>query len=61
VLSSGAFANGTAAQDADDRIIYNQATGELWFDADGNGAGAAVQFALLAAGTTLTASDIVVI
>jgi Ca2+-binding RTX toxin-like protein len=61
VLSSGAFANGTAAQDADDRIIYNQATGELWFDADGNGAGAAVQFALFGSGTTLTASDIVVI
>ena len=61
VLASGAFVTGTSAQDADDRFIYNQATGELWFDADGNGAGAQVQFAFLAPATALVASDIVVI
>jgi Ca2+-binding RTX toxin-like protein len=60
-LASSAFVLGTAAQDADDRIVYNQATGELWFDADGNGAGAAVLFATLAPSATLAASDFAVV
>jgi Ca2+-binding RTX toxin-like protein len=55
------FVAGTQAQDADDRIIYDQATGALYFDADGSGSGAAVQFASLVAGTVLAASDFTVI
>ena len=46
-LSFGAFHTGKAAADADDRIIYDPTTGNLYFDADGSGAGAAVQFAIL--------------
>jgi Ca2+-binding RTX toxin-like protein len=46
-LAAGAFAVGTAAADADDRIIYDGVSGALYFDADGNGAGAAIQFATL--------------
>jgi VCBS repeat-containing protein len=60
-LSAGAFFAGAAAHDADDRIIYNQATGQLWFDADGNGAGAAVLFATLGNQPVIAASDFVVI
>lgn len=58
-LDPGAFVIGSAAADADDRIIYDAATGALYYDFDGNGAGAAVQFATLATGLALTASDFV--
>ena len=54
------FVVGTQAQDADDRIIYDHATGALYYDSDGNGSAAPVQFASLVAGTVLTASDFVV-
>jgi Ca2+-binding RTX toxin-like protein len=46
-LAAGAFNLGTAATDADDRIIYNTDTGALLYDADGVGGVAAVQFAQL--------------
>jgi Ca2+-binding RTX toxin-like protein len=61
VLPAGAFVNGSAAGDSDDRIIYDPTTGALYYDADGNGAGAAIQFATLSTGLTLAATDFVVI
>ena len=41
-LASGAFVRGASATQADDRIIYDPASGKLYFDADGAGRGAAV-------------------
>jgi len=60
-LAAGAFNSGTAATEADDRIIYNAATGALLFDADGAGGAAAVQFATVTAGLVMTASEFTVI
>jgi Ca2+-binding RTX toxin-like protein len=56
-LASSAFVAGTAAADADDRILYDGGTGKIFYDADGSGAGAAVLFAQVAAGTALTNLD----
>lgn len=56
-LDASAFVAGaglTSAQDASDRLIYNSATGALYYDADGNGGLAAVQVATLDAGLGLT-------
>jgi Ca2+-binding RTX toxin-like protein len=61
VLAANAFHVGAAAADAFDRIVYNSTTGALSFDADGSGAGAAVQFATLATGLGLTNADFVVV
>ena len=38
------------------RIVYDQASGAIYFDADGFGGKAQVQFAKVAAGTALTAA-----
>lgn len=45
------------AEDRSDRVIYNEKTGDLFFDADGSGSHAAVKFAHLAAGLKLTGAD----
>jgi len=60
-LDIGQFTIGSAATNASDRIIYNDATGALFFDSDGTGALAQVQFAQLFGGVVLTNSDILVV
>src|SRR5688572_9876936 len=57
VTGDARFRAGAAAQDADDRIIYNAATGQISYDPDGNGAGAAQLIGTLGAGRTVTATD----
>ena len=49
---------GAAAGDANDFLLFDTSTGALSYDADGSGAGAAVQFATLTGVTSLSASDI---
>jgi Ca2+-binding RTX toxin-like protein len=60
-LGAGAFRAGTAAADAGDRIIYDSASGRIFYDADGNGSGAAILFAKVDVGTGLTHADFLVI
>ncbi|MEA3015101.1 MAG: hypothetical protein QOD42_3646 [Sphingomonadales bacterium] len=60
-FNANAFVIGTAAGDADDRIIYDSATGRLFYDLDGNGIAAAYQFATLAGAPVLAASDFAVV
>ncbi|MBK1642360.1 hypothetical protein CKO12_10815 [Chromatium okenii] len=50
-----------AAKDANDFIIHDTDSGALFYDADGSGAGAAVQFAIVTVGVALTAADFVVV
>jgi Ca2+-binding RTX toxin-like protein len=59
-LEAEAFRLGTTAVDADDRILYDQPTGSLYFDRDGSGLTAAVKFAQLKAGLYLTYLDFLV-
>ena len=60
-LSASAFVVGTAAGDANDRIIYNTATGDLFYDRDGTGATAAVQFAHLNGTTAISNTNFLVV
>ena len=60
-LDPSVFRFGTSAGDAAARIIYQKATGNIWYDPDGNGAEIAQLIATVAPGTELTASDFEVV
>jgi serralysin len=56
-----AAAGATAAAEAGDRIIYDTGTGRLYYDADGLGGAASVQFAVIENRATLTAADFIIV
>lgn len=60
-LAPSAFRVGAAALDANDRVIYNQATGLLSFDSNGNAAGGVSFIANIANKPVLTAADFLII
>jgi len=60
-LNGGFFRIGAAAADADDYLVYNNTTGNLYYDSNGNGAGGAILFATLTTKPVLSAGDFVVI
>lgn len=60
-IASGAFHTGAAAQDANDRLIYNKTTGDLFYDTNGSGSGGSVQIAELSAGLSLTYEDFLIV
>lgn len=62
-LSAAAFRSGagaTAAGDATDRIVYDTITGNLYYDADGIGGAASVQFAVVENKALLTAANFLI-
>ncbi len=62
-LAADCFLSGAgviSAADNNDYLIYNTTTGALYYDSDGNGVGAAVQFATLTGAPVLTPLDFVV-
>ncbi|WP_407278496.1 calcium-binding protein [Aromatoleum evansii] len=60
-LAAGSLVSGTVAVEADDFLLFDSTTGALYYDADANGAGGAVQVAQLNVGATLTADDVTII
>ena len=60
-LAAAAFRVGTTAIDASDRIIYNDDTGALFFDRDGTGAAAKVQFAEVDAGLAMSNQEFLIV
>ena len=62
VLAPELFKNlNIAAVDADDRILYDQAAGNVYYDSNGSGSGGRTLFAHIDNGFVLTAADFVVI
>jgi Ca2+-binding RTX toxin-like protein len=57
MVSKEAFAIGTKASEADDRLVYDKKSGKLFYDADGTGKTAAIQIAKLAKNLKLTDKD----
>jgi serralysin len=53
--------SGFAATGSSQRFIYNSTNGGLYFDIDGSGANAAIQFATLSSRPTLTAMNFVIV
>lgn len=61
VIDPRLFAEGTAAQDSDDRLIWDADTGRLFHDRDGTGDAGPVLIARLGPGVPLSADDIFLI
>lgn len=60
-LSASAFTIGQQAADGSDRIIYDDQAGILYYDSDGSGSAAQVQFATISPGLKMTYNDFYVI
>jgi Ca2+-binding RTX toxin-like protein len=61
VLAANLFKNLIAAQDADDRILYDQTNGNLYYDSNGLAGGGVTLFADVTDGLALTNLDFVVV
>ncbi len=57
VLNKNCFTTGDKAKDKNDYIVYNKKTGILSYDADGSGAGQAIEFAKVGKNLKLASTD----
>jgi Ca2+-binding RTX toxin-like protein len=60
-INGNQFVAGTTATLSSSQFIFDAATGQLWYDQDGTGAGVQALLATLQAGATMVAGDIIVI
>ena len=60
-INKAYFKVGDKAQDKNDYVLYNSKTGMLSYDADGSGAGKAVEIAQLSKNLTMTYNDIFIV
>ena len=58
LLDADLFVAGPRAQEGDDRFIFDRASGQLWFDADGTGAADQILVATFEQNAQVTAADI---
>ncbi len=56
-VTAGELAFGTNAADRNDHLIYDRATGRLWYDANGSGAGGKALLAVIETEARLTFAD----
>jgi Ca2+-binding RTX toxin-like protein len=59
VLTDAEFTEGSAAVGTGAQFVWDSVAGKLWWDADGAGAGAAFELALISGGATVTKDDLV--
>jgi large repetitive protein len=60
-LGADQFVIGSAAQDRNDRFIYDSTTGALFYDTDGTGSRAQIQIGILSTGLALTQNSFQII
>ncbi len=60
-LGEALFVAGTDAADGNDRFVFDQASGQLWFDVDGVGGADKALIATFDRGATVDASDIFIV
>jgi Ca2+-binding RTX toxin-like protein len=58
VLTAAEFTVGAAAAGSNAQFVWNDVTSRLYWDADGTGAGAAIELALIGNGAMVTKDDL---
>jgi len=61
IMAAAAFYTGSQAHDSNDRIVYDNTTGALFYDSNGSATGGSVKIADLSTGLSLTYKDFLII